>query len=123
MFIKKHNKTAIITADSEISYTALLQNIALFAGILGNQEGKRVVIISENRLEYIYAFYAIWKSGGIAVPVDFMSTPEEIAYIIDDCSPETVCFSGTVRENVMKALEISGKNQIKQDFFEEISDD
>ncbi|MBP5406323.1 AMP-binding protein [bacterium] len=123
MFIRKLNKTAIITADSEISYTALLQKIAFFAEILGNQEGKRVLIISENRLEYIYTFYAVWRAGGIAVPVDFMSTPDEIAYIINDCSPETVCFSETVRGNVQKALEISGRSQIKQVFFEEISGD
>ena len=123
LFIKKHNKTAIITADSEISYTTLLQNVAFFSGILGNQNGKKVLIISENRLEYIYTFYGVWRAGGIVVPVDFMSTPEEIAYIIGDCSPETVCFSETVRENVLKALKISGKTQIKQILFEEISGD
>ena len=120
MFLKKSNNIAIVTENSEISYTTLLQTVALFSDILGNIDGKRVLIISENRPEYIYAFYGIWKSDGIVVPVDFMSTSEEIAYIISDCSPDAVFFSEKVRENVEKAIDFSGKTGIKRIVFEDI---
>ena len=120
MFIKNSNNIAIVTEISEISYTTLLKTIALFSDILGKLGGKRVLIISENRPEYIYAFYGIWKSDGIVVPVDFMSTPEEIAYIINDCSPDVVFFSEKVHENVEKAIEIAGKTEIKKIVFEKI---
>ena len=123
MFIKNRDKTAIITENSEISYKTLLQKTALFSEKLGNISGRRVVIISENRPEYVYAFYAIWKSDGIVVPVDFMSTPEELAYIIDDCSPDTICFSEKVRENVRKALALSEKKELREIVFEEMTDD
>ena len=123
MFIKNSPNIAIVTENSEISYTTLLKTVAFFSDILGKLDGKRVVIISENRLEYIYAFYGIWKSDGIVVPVDFMSTPDEIAYIISDCSPDVIFFSEKVRENVETAIEISGKTEIRKILFEEIKDD
>ena len=123
MFIKNSPNIAIVTENSEISYTTLLKTVAFFSDILGKLDGKRVVIISENRLEYIYAFYGIWKSDGIVVPVDFMSTPDEIAYIISDCSPDVIFFSEKVRENVETAIEISGKTEIRKILFEEIKGD
>ncbi len=123
MFIKNSPNIAVVTENSEISYTALLKTVALFSDILGKLNGKRVLIVSENRPEYIYAFYGIWKSDGIVVPVDFMSTPEEIAYIISDCSPDVVFFSEKVRENVEKAIDLSGKTEIKKIVFEKIQGD
>ena len=123
MFIKNSANIAIVTENSEISYTTLLKTAAFFSDILGNLDGKRVLIISENRPEYIYAFYGIWKSDGIVVPVDFMSTPEEIAYIINDCTPDVVFFSEKVRENIEKAIEISGKTEIRKIVFEDIHGD
>ena len=123
MFIKNSSRIAVITENSEISYETLLQKTALFSEKFGSLDGRRVVIISENRPEYIYAFYAIWKSGGIAVPVDFMSTPEEIAYIIDDCSPDIVCFSEKVRENVEKGLGSAERKELRKLVFEEMTGD
>ena len=123
MFIKNSSNIVIVTENSEISYTSLLKTVALFSDILGNLEGKRVLIISENRPEYIYSFYGIWKSDGIVVPVDFMSTPGEIAYIINDCSPDIICFSEKVRDNVTKAIELSGKTEIRKIVFEDINGD
>ena len=123
LFIKNSGNIAIVTENSEISYTVLLKTVSFFSDILGNLDGKRVLIISGNRPEYIYAFYGIWKSDGIVVPVDFMSTPEEIAYIMNDCSPDVVFFSEKVRENVEKAIEISGKTGIRKILFEEINGD
>lgn len=123
MFLKNSNNIAVITGNSEISYATLLKTVALFSDILGDLDGKRVLIISENRAEYIYTLYAVWKSGGVVVPVDFMSTPDEIAYILNDCSPDTVCFSEKVRENVEKAIGLSGRTSIKSVVFEDIRGD
>lgn len=123
MFLKNSNNIAVITGNSEISYATLLKTVALFSDILGDLDGKRVLIISENRTEYIYTLYAVWKSGGVVVPVDFMSTPDEIAYILNDCSPDTVCFSEKVRENVEKAIGLSGRTSIKSVVFEDIRGD
>ncbi|MGE5439921.1 MAG: AMP-binding protein, partial [Bacteroidota bacterium] len=81
MFTKDFQKTALIHNDKEISYEELLQNISRFSSVLNISPGERVAIFSENRPGWVYAFYAVWNRKGINVPIDFMSTSEEVAYI------------------------------------------
>ncbi|HPJ14034.1 MAG TPA: AMP-binding protein, partial [Spirochaetota bacterium] len=81
MQILNHPKPAIIHKDGEVSYTDLLKNISAIAKILKNEPFK-AVILSENRPEWIFAFYAIIKQNGISVPVDFLSSEDEILYIL-----------------------------------------
>ena len=123
MFIKQNLKTAIITADGEISYNSVLKRISHYSDVLGNTKDRRILIISENRPEYIYAVYGIWSSGGTAVPVDFMSTPEEIAYIINDCSPAAVFTSAKCLQLVNDAVNTSEVDKLNTIIFEQIPND
>ena len=100
MFARKNEKTAIITMDSEISYNQMIGQMYKYSKLIGEAKDKRILVISENRPEYIYAIYGIWLAGGTAVPVDFMSVPNEIAYIIDDCKPTIVFTSKSSLKNV-----------------------
>ena len=74
------------------------------------QRGERVAILAANTPEWAVALYAIWNIHAIAVPIDFMSTPEEIAYILDDCTPVAVwCDDGTA-EKLKQAIELMSGN-------------
>jgi long-chain acyl-CoA synthetase len=90
MFLKDHNKTAIIWKDEEVSYAELLQRVDSFSRAFPAEKCRKVAVFSENRPEWVYAFYASWKNGCIAVPIDFMSTAEDVAYILEDCKPELI---------------------------------
>ncbi|MCU7512542.1 MAG: AMP-binding protein [Ignavibacteria bacterium] len=107
MFTKDFQKTALIHNDKEISYEELLQNISRFSSVLNISPGERVAIFSENRPGWVYAFYAVWNRKGINVPIDFMSTSEEVAYIINDCKPSIVICSDGTRAVLEKAIEVS----------------
>ncbi|HEX2869555.1 MAG TPA: AMP-binding protein [Ignavibacteriales bacterium] len=107
MFTKDFRKTALIHNDEEISYGKLLENVSRFSSILSISAGDRVAIFSENRPAWVYAFYAVWNRKGINVPIDFMSTPEEVAYIINDCRPSAVICSEATRAVLEKAVEES----------------
>lgn len=120
MFVRKGEKTAIITVEKEINYNEVIREINRFTLHLGYMIDERVLIVSENRPEYIYALYGIWRSGGIAAPVDFMSIPEEIAYIIKDCSPKAVFTSRGSYEKVKKSIAIAGIENIRIIVFEDI---
>ncbi|MGI6394897.1 MAG: AMP-binding protein [bacterium] len=120
MFIRKSEKTAIITSSGSISYNQVIEKVNRFALHLGCVTNERVLIVSENRPEYVCALYGIWVAGGTAVPVDYMSVPEEITYIINDCNPKVVFTSVEALEKVIKAIELSGKDNIKVILFEEI---
>lgn len=90
MFINNLNKTALINDGAEISYSELFDNIDRFSALLNISAGDKVAIYSENRAEWIYSFYAVWNRGGICIPVDFLSTPEEVAHILQDSSASVV---------------------------------
>ena len=120
MFIKRSEKTAIVTNTGTVSYNQVIKEINRFTLHLGYVTGERVLIVSENRPEYIYAIYGIWMAEGTAVPVDFMSVPEEIAYIIRDCTPKAVFTSEKSVEKVKNSIELSGVENVRIIVFEEV---
>jgi len=110
MFLKDYNKTALIHNDENISYAGLLASVRKFAALLKIEKGDRVIIFSENRPEWVYSFFAIWNKKGITVPVDFLSTQSEVAYIINDCRPAVVFTSNNNLPMLNKALELVDYN-------------
>ncbi len=55
--------------------------------------GDRVCILSENRVEYVDAFWAAGKSGIILVPLGTRSTAHELQRIMADCAPRCLMYS------------------------------
>ncbi|MGD2033674.1 MAG: AMP-binding protein [Bacteroidales bacterium] len=106
--IKLQDKTAIIAGKERISYNALLENIHDFTRHLNISEGDRVVIYSENRLEWIYAFYATWMLGGIPVPIDFMAAGDDVAFILNDCRPSVIFVSRGLKEVIRESTATTG---------------
>lgn len=82
----------------------MLCRINRFEVLLHSEVGEKTLIISENREGYIYAFFAVWKSKGIAVPVDASSTVSDVAYILNDCRPEHICVSSQTESTVTEAI-------------------
>ncbi len=105
--LRDHGKTALIHGGRRISYADLIENVGSFANLIDLMPDERVMILSENRPEWVYALYGAWKRGTIAVPVDFMSTPEEIAYILQDARPKMVFCSKETCDNLRKAINMS----------------
>ncbi len=106
--LQDFQKTAIITATHEVSFSEMLRRINLFAGVTPTTKGARTIVFSENREGWIYAFYSIWLNGGIIVPVDAMSTADGLAYIVSDCQPEAVWTTNDLRQTVEEALSKAG---------------
>ncbi len=109
--ISDHNKTAIWTAEKEVSYTELLSRISDFASGLTSVRGDRVVIFSENRPAFIYALFAIWQRRGVAVPVDCTSSAADLAYVLSDCTPTSILASDACAEVAREAVQRAGGNQ------------
>lgn len=106
-----HNKTAIWTVDREVSYSELLSRISDFSETFSIGRGDRVVILSENRPAYIYALFAIWKNGGIAVPIDCTSSAADLAYVLKDCTPTVILASEACEAVAREAVERAGGSQ------------
>ncbi|MFH1121011.1 MAG: AMP-binding protein [Bacteroidota bacterium] len=94
------NKTAIAFGAEKITYTDLISKVGLFAGLIPSGPTRHIVIFSENSPGWIYAFYAIWKVQGVAIPIDYLATASEVAYILKDSEP-TVIFCSAGRHQVI----------------------
>ena len=116
MIIRDFNKAAIITHDGEVSYRQLLGNILSYADMmpraeqfsLAEGEKMKTLILSENRSEWIYAFFAVWHNEAIAVPVDATSTVHDVAYIMNDCRPQCIFTSREKEQLARDAMREAG---------------
>ena len=100
-------KNYIITYNQKITGRDLLKYIQQYSLLVNDQGITKVAIYSENRLEWIYAFYAALQSNCIAIPIDYMSSAEDVAYIIDDCQPEILFISVAMQEAYAKVKQKS----------------
>ncbi len=101
LFLKEHDKTALVWQDRKIHYSELLKFVNHYSTLFNPDAGSRVIIFSENSLEWVFAFYAIWKNNCVPVPVDCMVTVEELLYIVNDCAPEMI-FCSKEKEPVLR---------------------
>ena len=99
------DKIALITKESKISYKGLLENVDKFSKLYNDKKYEKIAIFSENRVEWIYSFYSGWKNDCIVVPVDFMSSVDDVAYILNDCKPELIFYSNGTKDNFAKISE------------------
>ncbi len=78
------DKAALITTQGEITYRQLFQRIQLYAELFENKSYKKAAIYAENSQAWIFAFYAALQNNCIVIPIDFLSSAEDVAYIISD---------------------------------------
>lgn len=84
MFIKDFDNTALVEGDLRISYKELITHINEYSHIMKGYKKKRVALFCENRVEWVYAFFAAWNVGATLVLIDAMSTRGEVEYIVED---------------------------------------
>jgi long-chain acyl-CoA synthetase len=90
--------------DREIDYTHLISLVNSFSTLLPNSNISKVAIFSENRFEWVYSFYSVWMKKAVAVPIDFMSSAEDVSFILNDCKPEVIFYSNGTKEVCEKAI-------------------
>src|SRR5665647_509560 len=104
------DKKYIITHNQDITGHEFLKFIQQYSLVISDQGITKIGIYSENRVEWIYAFYAALQCNYIAVPIDYMASAEDVAYIIDDCQPEILFISAAMEEAYAKvSLKITFK--------------
>ena len=100
LYTKDLNATAVVTKEKNYSYTELLSLIENYAHLFNKKKYEKVAIYSENRIEWIAAFYATWKNNCTLVTIDYMASIDDVSYILNDCRPELLFTSKTLEEEV-----------------------
>ncbi|MEM2534624.1 MAG: class I adenylate-forming enzyme family protein [Candidatus Nezhaarchaeales archaeon] len=91
-----------------ITYKELLDMVnELASGLrgLGLQKGDRVIVCTGNRPETITSYFAIWRIGAIAVPVNPDFKSEELTIIINDAEPKAIIALDDVCLNVLPKVD------------------
>ncbi len=87
--VRLGDKPALIHSISgtEYSYCELLKRVCRLSSCLiarGIAAGDRVGIYLAPSPEYLFWYFAIWRMGGVAVPLNSVLRAEEVAYLMED---------------------------------------
>tara|TARA_Y100000590_G_scaffold466541_1_gene642336 strand:+ start:963 stop:2681 length:1719 start_codon:yes stop_codon:yes gene_type:complete len=76
------------------------------------KEGDRVLLLSENRPEWLIADLSIMLAGAITVPAYTTYTEKDYRYLIEDCEPSVIIISNNILHKKVEKI-INEKNYIK----------
>jgi long-chain acyl-CoA synthetase len=94
---RKPSKPALVFGETVLTYSELESRARRVAGALrecGIASGDRVSIYSQNRWEWIVAYHGILRAGAVVNPINVMLTPEEVAFVLNDCGARAIVASG-----------------------------
>jgi long-chain acyl-CoA synthetase len=95
------SKPALVTAGRTLTYQELHDLCDRVAGGLqglGVRPGDRVSLYSPNRWEWVVAYHAALRAGAVVNPINVMLTPEEVAFVLNDCGAAAIFTAGEKAE-------------------------
>jgi len=98
---RRPDQPAFVYGEQETSYAlanARANSLALGLQRLGLSPGDRVGVLMWNCPQLIESFFAIWKAGCCAVPLNARFLANEAHYHLDDSSASTIIFGKEFRE-------------------------
>ncbi len=90
MLVKKEGKYVPISTED---FSRRVRNISAGLRALGLRSGDKLIILSENRPEWVMVDMAVVCMGAVTVPIYTSLTPEQIKYIITDSEARFVVCS------------------------------
>jgi len=115
-------KTALIFGEENFTYSKMLKRIQQYSHLFNDKGYRRVAIFAENSPSWVFAFYAALQNNCIAIPIDFLASAEDVAYIIDDCQPDLLFTSAGMKESLAK-VDLKTQHKPEVLVFEEIATD
>ena len=99
----------------KFTWSETVENIYKFSKTLKNfvMKGDRVLLLSENRPEWLIADLSIMLANAITVPAYTTYTEEDYNYLIEDCEPSVVIVSNNAMHKKLEKT-INEKNFIKK---------
>lgn len=87
------DKVALVHRDVRLTYAELDGAIDRFAAAMyrdGLRKGDRLALLSHNCWQYPVVVFAAARIGVVVVPINFMLTAPEVAYILADCRADAL---------------------------------
>ena len=112
---------ALICQDKMLTYGEVREEVTLWAAHLqssGVCKGDKVGLFSKNCNEFVIAYLAIIKAGGVVVPFNFQLAAPEVAYIVQDAGMRVMVTRQKLELDA--ALQECGCGPLKQLDFENL---
>ncbi|MDN5202853.1 acyl-CoA synthetase [Fulvivirgaceae bacterium BMA10] len=91
------NRTAVVEGNQHFSYDQLLSASASTAGYLlkhsQDLKGARIAFMVVPGFDYVTVQWAIWRAGGVAVPLCIQHPLPALEYVIDDATVSAIIVS------------------------------
>jgi long-chain acyl-CoA synthetase len=111
---KYPNRPCVVFKGGKISYAEmdeLTDRLAAAFAAMGVKKGDPVGIFMPNTPQFVIAYYAILKAGGIVVATNFLYTPREIEHQLNDAGVEVMIVLSNFYE---KVKEVQPKTKLKK---------
>ena len=96
------DKKALIMGDRSLTFdqlNKLVNRVARGLHSMGVGPGDRVAIWSRNCMEFVAILFAVWKCGGIIIPINFRFKTDEAMLLIDSSKPKVIFHSEKLAPN------------------------
>jgi len=100
-----YKKDGTFTPISTDEFGKQVKHFALGLRNLGYEAGDKLIILSENRPEWVMTDLANLCLGGVTVPIYTSLVPEQSKYIIDNSDAKVVMFSGEEMWGKIKTIQ------------------
>jgi len=100
------DKTALVFEGNSYSYRQLDEDVNRLANglrALGVKKGDRVALFLPNIPGFILGYFAVQKTGAIAVSVNAMLKRHEVKYIVNDAGATVLLTTASLRQEVIDA--------------------
>ena len=95
IYTKDLSKTAFIAPDNKYTFKELLQGVSYYAEFTKTCKADKIAIFAKNSVHWVFSFYGGWHTNHTIVPIDFLSSKEDILHILNDCKPGLVFYDET----------------------------
>jgi long-chain acyl-CoA synthetase len=114
------DRPALLLGDSPVAdYAQFARRAAGLAGSLqrgGVGPGDRIGIFAKNVPDYLTCFYAIWRAGAVAVPVNAKLHPKEAAWILANAEATSCFVTDALGEGLADACDLPMTSIGSEDF-------
>jgi fatty-acyl-CoA synthase len=109
-------KVAFVYGEQQLSYAELVRQAEAVAGWLARRaqvaRGDRVLLWSQNSLQFVIATYAILRADAVVVPVNAMWTADEVRHLVDDSGAKVAIVASEFAARAAPLLSAQGLGQL-----------
>ncbi|MGH2937591.1 MAG: acyl-CoA synthetase [Solirubrobacterales bacterium] len=109
--LRHPDKLAVIAGDVRLTFSefdAAVDRVAGNVAARGITKGDRVAVLSHNGWEFAVISFALARLGVLMVPINFMLTAAEVAFILEHSGATGVFVEDALHPVIEEAVEIAG---------------